>query len=68
MANFYNIIRCDQLKGQARVTYDNLPTDICGIDRFKYISTCVCICMLIIGCVCIWRKYEKYVDKIIISY
>ncbi|KAH8273788.1 hypothetical protein KR044_000666 [Drosophila immigrans] len=59
MKPFFNAIRCDQLSGEIRATYDNLQTDICAIDRYKYVLTCCSIFMLIVVCVYIWRKYEK---------
>ncbi|XP_030561712.1 ATP-binding cassette sub-family C member Sur isoform X1 [Drosophila novamexicana] len=58
MVQFFNPIRCDQLSGHSRDTYDNLQTDICGIDRVKYISTCFAILMLFVGSIYVWRKYD----------
>ncbi|KAH8377825.1 hypothetical protein KR093_007269 [Drosophila rubida] len=59
MKQLFNEIRCDQLSGEVRATYDNLATDICAIDRYKYVLTCCSIFTLIAACFYIWRKYEK---------
>ncbi|XP_051858147.1 ATP-binding cassette sub-family C member Sur isoform X1 [Drosophila albomicans] len=59
MKPIFNQIRCDQLSGEERAVYDNLQTDICAIDRNKYVLTCCSIFMLIVACIYIWRKYEK---------
>ncbi|XP_046866471.1 ATP-binding cassette sub-family C member Sur [Drosophila willistoni] len=55
----FNLIRCDHLSDRARTIYDNLETDICAIEHMKLILTCLCIFLLIVGCIYIWRKYEK---------
>ncbi|XP_017856779.1 PREDICTED: ATP-binding cassette sub-family C member Sur [Drosophila arizonae] len=59
MGPVFNLIRCDQLFNSSRDTYDNLKTDICGIDRVKYILTCLCICVLFLGCIYVWKKCDR---------
>ncbi|KAH8334240.1 hypothetical protein KR059_007880 [Drosophila kikkawai] len=59
MKHLFNIIHCDHLNGHVRSIYDNLNTDVCGIDRVKRVFTCLSIILLICGWLFVWQRYKK---------
>ncbi|KAH8255681.1 hypothetical protein KR038_008446 [Drosophila bunnanda] len=59
MKQLFNIIHCDHLNGHVRSVYDNLNTDVCGIDRVKRVFTCLSIVLLLFGWLFVWQRYKK---------
>ncbi|KAH8374388.1 hypothetical protein KR200_009826 [Drosophila serrata] len=59
MKQLFNIIHCDHLNGHVRSVYDNLNTDVCGIDRVKRVFTCMSIILLLFGWLFVWQRYKK---------
>ncbi|EDV58465.2 ATP-binding cassette sub-family C member Sur [Drosophila erecta] len=59
MKQLFNIIHCDDLNGDVRSIYDNLNTDVCGIDRVRRVFTCFSIFLLLFGWIFVWRRYKK---------
>ncbi|XP_033249468.1 ATP-binding cassette sub-family C member Sur isoform X1 [Drosophila miranda] len=58
MTQLFNIIHCNHLNGRVRSIYENLNTNVCGIDRVKLLFTCVSILILLFACFFLWNKYE----------
>ncbi|XP_017042869.2 ATP-binding cassette sub-family C member Sur [Drosophila ficusphila] len=59
MKQLFNIIHCDHLNGHVRSIYDNLNTDVCGIDRVRRVFTCLSIFLLLSGWIFVWKRYKK---------
>ncbi|KAH8351886.1 hypothetical protein KR084_000433 [Drosophila pseudotakahashii] len=59
MKQLFNIIHCDHLNGHVRSIYDNLNTDVCGIDRVRRVFTCLSILLLLFGWIFVWKRYKK---------
>ncbi|XP_016965404.2 ATP-binding cassette sub-family C member Sur isoform X2 [Drosophila biarmipes] len=59
MKQLFNIIHCDHLDGHVRSIYDNLNTDVCGIDRVRRVFTCLSIFLLLFGWILVWKRYKK---------
>ncbi|KAH8249165.1 hypothetical protein KR032_006949 [Drosophila birchii] len=59
MKQLFNILHCDHLNGHVRSIYDNLNTDVCGIDRVKRVFTCLSIVLLLCGWLFVWQRYKK---------
>ncbi|KAH8410623.1 hypothetical protein KR009_007046 [Drosophila setifemur] len=59
MKQSFNIINCGNFNGHIRSIYDNLNTDICGIDRVKLVFTCINIFVLLCGWIFVWISYKK---------
>ncbi|XP_026844009.1 ATP-binding cassette sub-family C member Sur [Drosophila persimilis] len=58
MTQLFNIIHCNNLNGRVRSIYENLNTNVCGIDRVKLLFTCLSILILLFACFFLWNKYE----------
>jgi len=59
MKQLFNIIHCDHLNGHVRSIYDNLNTDICGIDRVRRVFTFFSIFLLLFGLMFVCSRYKK---------
>ncbi|EDW52361.1 GM11960 [Drosophila sechellia] len=59
MKQLFNIIHCDHLNGHVRSIYDNLNTDICGIDRVRRVFTFFSIFLLLFGWMFVCSRYKK---------
>ncbi|EDV32266.2 uncharacterized protein Dana_GF14135 [Drosophila ananassae] len=59
MKQLFNIIHCDHLNGHVRSIYDNLNTDVCGIDRVRRVLACLKIILLLCCCLFVSIKYKK---------
>ncbi|XP_033172790.1 ATP-binding cassette sub-family C member Sur [Drosophila mauritiana] len=59
MKQLFNIIHCDHLNGHVRSIYDNLNTDICGIDRVRRVFTFFSIFLLLFGWIFVCSRYKK---------
>ncbi|XP_043649909.1 ATP-binding cassette sub-family C member Sur isoform X2 [Drosophila teissieri] len=59
MKQLFNIIHCDHLNGHVRSIYDNLNTDVCGIDRVRRVFTCFSIFLLLFGWMFACSRYKK---------
>ncbi|XP_044315367.1 ATP-binding cassette sub-family C member Sur isoform X2 [Drosophila rhopaloa] len=59
MKQLFNIIHCDHLNGHVRSIYDNLNTDVCGIDRVRRVFACFSIFLLLLGWIFVWKRYKK---------
>ncbi|XP_017075895.2 ATP-binding cassette sub-family C member Sur [Drosophila eugracilis] len=59
MKQLFNIIHCVHLNGHVRSIYDNLNTDVCGIDRVRRVFTCLSIFLLLSGWIFVWKRYKK---------
>ncbi|XP_037710283.1 ATP-binding cassette sub-family C member Sur [Drosophila subpulchrella] len=59
MKQLFNIIHCDHLNGHVRSIYDNLNTDVCGIDRVRRVFTCLSIFLLLFCWIFVWKRYKK---------
>nr|XP_043068593.1 ATP-binding cassette sub-family C member Sur [Drosophila bipectinata] len=59
MKQLFNIIHCDHLNGHVRSIYDNLNTDVCGIDHVRLVLACLKIIHLLCCCIFVSIKYKK---------